>query len=332
MYMQACVMKARDGRPESVGIERVPIPRPGNDEVLVRVLKTPINPSDRLFLRGRYGQHRPLPAIPGMECCGMVIDSGGVLGQLLIGRRVACMATSDTGTWAEYTLANVAQCVPLRQHVSEEQGALLFVGPLTAWALVQSLRKGRHQAGVQTAAASALGQVVLRLCERDRIPMIHIVRRPEQVALLRDLGAEWVLNSSESSFDRDLTDLCRELRVTMAFDAVAGEMTGRLLRALPRGAHVTVFGSLSEQPCQIDPDQLIFEHKEVNGFLLSDWFPTGFSGGQNPLTQLAGLLDSERSVGVRASYPLGAIQEALQVAAEAITGGKVLLAPQPRKK
>lgn len=327
MYMRACLMKARDDRPGSVVVEQIPIPQPGNEEVLVRVLRAPINPSDRLFLRGRYGQHRPLPATPGMECCGVVVSSGGVLGQLLVGRRVACMATNDGGTWAEYTVAHVTQCVPLRQHITDEQGALMFVGPLTAWALVQSLRKGRHRAGAQTAAASALGQVVLQLCHRERIPMVHIVRRQEQVDLLHDLGAEYVLNSSDPSFDDELETLGRRLRITMAFDAISGEMTGRLLRALPRGARVTVFGSLSEQPCKIDPDQLIFENKEVDGFLLSDWFPSSLSEGQNPLTQIAGLLDGERSPGIRACYALEDIDEALRVAAEAITGGKVLLAP-----
>ncbi len=323
--MRACVLRARDGRPGAVAVERYPVPRPSNDEVLVRVVRAPINPSDRLFLRGRYGAHRPLPAVPGMECCGVVVESGGVLGQLLMGRRVACMASSDSGTWAEYAVASVSQCIPLRSHVSDEQGALMFVGPLTAWALVQSLRKGRHRAGLQTAAASALGQVVLRLAQREGTPLVNVVRRPEQVELLYGLGAEYVLNSSEASFDDDLRRVCAALRVTQAFDAVSGEMTGRLLRGLPRGARVTVFGSLSDAPCQIDPDQLIFEHKEVDGFLLADWFPTGFSSGNNPLMQIPGLFDGERSVGVRGSYDLEQLDEALGAAAEGLTGGKVLL-------
>lgn len=327
LFMRACVIKAYDGKLESLAVMKRPVPRPGNDEVLVKMTAAPVNQSDLLFLRGRYSHHRPLPAIPGMEGSGVVVDSGGVLGQLLLGRRVACMATSDSGTWAEYAVANVSQCIPLRRHISDEQGALAFVVPLTAWALVQSLRKGRHRAGAQTAAASSLGQIVLRLAQREGISMINIVRRPEQVELLRSLGAEYVLNSSDADFDERCRALCHELRVTLAFDAVAGDTTARLLRALPRGAKVTVFGALSQQPAQVDPDQLIFEHKELDGFWLADWFPSGFGGGQSPLSQLTGLLDQENAAHINATFSLEQLHDAVKAVSKGIGGGKVLLVP-----
>jgi NADPH:quinone reductase len=327
LFMRAVALKAFDGRPESMSVVKKPVPRPGLDEVLVRVAAAPINPSDVLFVRGRHGRQGQMPVTPGMECSGVVVDSGGVLGSLLMGRRVACLASGETGSWAEYVTANVTYCVPLRGHVSDEQGATSIVIPLTAWALVQSLKKGRHRAAAQTAAAGSLAQVVRKLAEREGIGLVNIVRRPEQVRALHAAGAEHVLNSSDAGFDAECARLFASLKVSVAFDAVAGEMTNRLLRALPRGGKVTVFGSLSDQPCQIDPDQLIFDHKEVDGFWLSDWFPTGFQGGQSPLLLLSSVFEQGRGSSVKGAFPLEQIREAAAAAAEGLSGGKVLLVP-----
>jgi NADPH:quinone reductase-like Zn-dependent oxidoreductase len=325
LFMRAVALRSYDGHTTSLTVLKKPVPQPGNDEVLVRVSAAPINPSDMLFVRGRYGRHRPLPATPGMECSGVVVEAGGVAGELLTGRRVACMASAGEGTWAEYVLAHVGRCVPLRRQVGDEQGSMCFVGPLTAWALVQSLRKGRHRAGAQTAAASALGQVVLRLAQRDGIDMVHIVRRQEQVDLLEGLGAEYVLNSSLAGFDEQCRDLFARLGVRLAFDAVSGEMTGRLLAALPRGGRVTVFGTLSDEPCRVDPYQLIFEQKGLDGFWLDDWFPTGVDAGQTPMLQLSWLFEQERGVAIRSRYGIEQIHEAVEDVASGLGAGKVLL-------
>jgi NADPH:quinone reductase-like Zn-dependent oxidoreductase len=325
LFMRAVALRSYDGQTASLNLIKKPVPRPGPDEVLVRVAVAPINPSDMLFVRGRYGRHRPLPATPGMECSGVVVESGSAAGELLTGRRVACMASPNEGTWAEYVLAHVSRCVPLRRQVGDEQGSMSFVGPLTAWALVQSLRKGRHGAGAQTAAASSLGQVVQRLAAREGIDLVNIVRREEQAEELRRLGAEYVLNSSLPGFDEECRDLFGRLGVRLAFDAVSGEMTGRLLAALPRGGRVTVFGTLSDEACKVDPYQLIFEQKGLDGFWLDDWFPTGVDAGQTPMLQLSWLFEQERGIAIRSRYGLPQIHEAIEDVASGLKAGKVLL-------
>src|SRR5260370_9106876 len=120
------------------------------------------------------------------------------------GRRVAGAAADAKvggGMWAEYVVTSAQFCMPLRRRVEWELGAPLLVNPLTAWALMNEARRGGHKAVVQTAAASALGKMVIRLGQKFSLPVINIVRRAEQVEALRAIGAVHVLNSRESGFD-----------------------------------------------------------------------------------------------------------------------------------
>jgi NADPH:quinone reductase-like Zn-dependent oxidoreductase len=196
------------------------------------------------------------------------------MARFLKGRRVACAAVdprSSQGMWAEYVVTSAQSCMPLSDHVTMEQGAMMLVNPLTAWALVDVARRGRHKAIVQIAAASALGKMVVRLGRKFSIPVINVVRRSEQVEILRAFGAEHVLRSSDDAFDSNLRKLCQDLGATISFDAVSGEMSGRVLRAQPNGSELIVYGALSLEANQIDPASLIFEGKRVKGFWLSEW-------------------------------------------------------------
>jgi NADPH:quinone reductase len=269
--MRAVQVRAYDGSPESIAVVELPVPRPGPGQVLIRVAASPINPSDLMFLRGLYGFKKPLPAIPGFEGSGTVVETGsGMMPRLLKGRRVACAAADPNiagGMWAEYLVTSAQLCVPLRKQVDMEQGATMLVNPLTAWALMDEARLGRHRAVVQTAAASALGRMVVRLGRRFSIPTINVVRRAEQVELLRKMGAEHVLNSSDPGFDASLRDLCHRLGASIGFDAVAGEMSARVLRGQPRGSRLLVYGALSLEASQIRPGIADLRGKTCGGLL-----------------------------------------------------------------
>src|SRR5579859_2740495 len=273
--MRAVQLGAYDGKPESIAVVQMPVPRPGAGEVLVRIAAAPVNPSDVAFARGLYGFKKPLPAIPGFEGSGTVVEAcSGMMAGFLKGKRVACHASDPKiagGTWAEYLVTPASAAVPLRKEIDMEQGATMLVNPMTAWALVEAARQGSHPAIVQTAAASALGRMVVRLARKFSLPVINVVRRAEQVELLRKLGAEHVLNSSDADFDAQLRGLARRLRATIAFDAVAGEMTARVLRALPPRSRIVIYGGLSLQAAMADPSSLIFERKRMEGFWLSGW-------------------------------------------------------------
>src|SRR5215467_12478060 len=229
--MRAVQVKAYDGKPGSLTVAELPVPRPGPGEVLVRVAASPVNPSDLMFITGNYGFKKSLPATPGFEGSGTVVETGGgIMARFMKGRRVACAAAdpkSSGGMWAEYIVTAANFCVPLRKDVDLEHGATMLVNPLTAWALVDEARRGGHRAAVQTAAASALGRMVIRLGQKFGLPVVNVVRRAEQVELLRAMGAEHVLNSADPGFDEALRALCHKLRATISFEAVSGEMSGR---------------------------------------------------------------------------------------------------------
>jgi NADPH2:quinone reductase len=307
-----------------------PIPRPGPNQVLVRMAAAPVHPADLGFLRGRYGVRRELPTVPGWEGSGTVVATGGGLtSRFLLGRRVACAATNrNDGTWAEYMLTSPTRCFPLRSHITDEQGATMIVNPLTAWALMNQARRNGHRAAVQTAAASALGRMLLRLGQRFEMPMVHVVRRQEQVDLLHSLGAEHVLSTHEPDFDNQLRELCRQLNVTQAFDAVAGEMTGQLLGAMPPGAQVTVYGTLSGSACQANPRSFIFKKQRVDGFWIVNWSPRfGLPGLLYTGWQVQKLLDNELKTEVQARLPLEEVSRGLEMYQQGMTKGKILFLP-----
>ncbi len=327
--MRALELRSYDGGDDTLALVEKPVPRPGKDEVLVRVAASPVNPSDLMFLRGMYVRKK-LPVVPGFECSGVVVTAGGsVLSRYLLGKRVACGAPMEgDGTWAEYMVTAAGVSIPLIKSTNIEQAASLIVNPFTAWALLDGAKQHGARAVAQTAAASALGRMLVRLAARRRVPLVNIVRRAEQVELLRSEGAVHVLDSSDADFDARLRDLCRELGVTVAFDAVAGEMTGRLLRAMPDNSRVVVYGALSQEGGAIDPRSLIFEGKQVEGFWLSRWLRS-LTLPRRVLTarKVQKLLDSDLKTEIRARLPLEKAVEGLRDYAAEMTGGKVLFVP-----
>jgi NADPH2:quinone reductase len=330
--MRAVQLSAYDGRPESISVVEMPVPRPGPGEVLVRVHASPLHPSDDLFIRGLYGFRKPLPTVPGFEGSGTVVEAGrGTLARFLNGKRVACTAAAANiagGMWAEYVVVPPPFCAPLRKIVGLDEGATMLINPLTAWALIDEARRGGHSAVVQTAAASSMGQMVIRLGRRFSISVINVVRRSEQVIMLQNLGAEHVLNSNDPGFADSLRKLCHELGAGIGFDAVAGEMSATILRAQPRGSRLLVYGMLSMTPSQIDPASLIFEDKRVEGFYLVEWLKH-----KNPLAQLLlarriqTFLANDLKTEIQARLPLEDVARGLKQYASRMTGGKILVMP-----
>lgn len=311
-----------------LALEEQPMPSPQAGEVLVKIAAAPINPSDLMFLEGQYGVRPELPHNAGFEGSGVVVAAGpGVYGQALVGRRVA-LTIGAGGTWAEYAVCSTHSLVPLLPSVSLPQAAMLFVNPLTAYALLDIAHSQGAKAVVQTAAASALGRMINRLGQASELPVINIVRRQEQVEQLRELGAAHVLNSSDVDFDTQLKALCRELKPTVAFDAVAGDMPGRILRVMPRHSVVYVYGALSLAPVQVHPGDLIFRDQRVEGFYLGKWI-----GDVGMAKLLRAAITVQRALGkdfrseVRACLPLQEYQRALDVYTGDMSGGKVLFVP-----
>jgi len=327
--MKAVVLDSYSGV-EALRVEQRPVPRPGKNEVLIRIAAASINPSDLAFLEGQYSLKKPTPAVPGFEASGTVVAAGsGMMGRYLDGKRVTCLAQDKGGgAWAEYMVTNTGYAMPLDESLSLEQGAMSAVNPLTAIALLTIAKKGGHKAIVHTAAASALGQMISRLSLREGVQVINIVRREAQVDLLRQQGATIVLNSGEPDFDRQLHDVCHQLKARLAFDAVAGPMTMKLLEAMPAYSKVTVYGGLSFEPAQADPGHLIFQNKSIDGFWMTTWMARkNFLQSLMLWRRAQSLISTELRSEVQARYSLDDPQKAVMEYQNQMTAGKVLFIP-----
>lgn len=266
-----------DGR-LTVELAEETLSAPQGDEVLVRIEAAPINPSDlgllfasadvanadygdgrivarmpdpaRRALAGRVGQ--PMPV--GNEGAGTVIAAGEAPeAQALFGKRVALIGG---GMFADYRLIGASACLALPDDVTAEQGASAFVNPLTALGFVETMRREGHKAIVHTAAASNLGQMLVRIAQEDGIPLVNIVRNDEQVAILKELGAEHILNSANENFAADLQSAIEATGATIAFDAIGGgTLVSQILDAMEqvagKAAPYSRYGSNSRKQAYI---------------------------------------------------------------------------------
>lgn len=265
--MKAIVLN-QYGNPGAFEYKDIDLPKPGKNEVLVKIAIAPVNPSDLIFIGGKNPSQRPLPSAPGFEGAGTVVESGGGdNADQLLNKNVACRALPDRGgTWEQYCVTTAQRCIALLPGVSLEQGAMLLVNPLTGWALLQSAKTQGHKCAIQNAAASALGKMIVRYAQHLNYPIINIVRSAQQVETLKQLGAEHILNSAESDFQSKLKELSHCLNATVAFDAIAGDMCNTILVEMPNGSELWSYGGLSNEPCKIDPMVLIYQSKTVKGF------------------------------------------------------------------
>lgn len=325
--MQAVLLEQPGGAP-TVG--QLPTPVPGPGQVLVRMAATPINPSDLGFLQGSYGFKKPFPVVPGFEGSGTVVAAGsGLLPHLLLGRRVACSAAAG-GAWAEYLVTPATTCFPLVTKISQEQAATLIVNPFTALAFFDIARQGMHAAIINNAAASALGRMVLRLGQQHHLPVIHIVRRPEQVELLRALGGEYVLNNRDLDFFDRLHALAIQLKATLILDPVGGEQTQQLVAAAPAGSTVVLYGSLSGSHIEVTAQASRHGNTGVIGFFLPNWI------AQENLVQIVRdgwrvqrLAATIFQTTIQKHFPLTEVHSAIDLYQANPTAGKVLLIADP---
>ncbi|WP_395349289.1 MULTISPECIES: zinc-binding dehydrogenase [unclassified Variovorax] len=270
-----------------------PIPEPQAHEVVIRVEAAPMNPSDlgllfgaadmttakasgsaerpvvtatvperaRPAMAGRLDQSMPV----GNEGAGTVVKAGSSPeAQALLGKTVAAIGGA---MYSQYRAVAVAQCLELPEGTAPADGASCFVNPLTSLGMVETMKREGHTALVHTAAASNLGQMLNKICQKDGIALVNIVRKPEQEALLRGLGAKYVCNAASPTFLDDLTQALVETGATLAFDAtgggkLAGQILGCMEAALNRTAkeysrygstthkQVYIYGGLDRGPTE----------------------------------------------------------------------------------
>jgi NADPH:quinone reductase-like Zn-dependent oxidoreductase len=313
---------------EVVSVRDVPKPVPGRGEVLVRMLASPINPSDILYTEGHYGLKPKLPATPGFEGVGIVEESaGGLLGWLRKGKRVA-VVSSGKGNWAEYTVTSARQVIPVPENLPDDQAATFFVNPATALAMTRSvLAVPSGEWLLQSAAGSTLGKMVIRLGKKYGFRTLNVVRRREQVEELKKLGADAVIVEGDGPIDEQVRKATGGSGVKFAIDPVGGKTGTEVIASLDLGGRCLVYGLLSGEPVSVDPRFLITGSKRVEGFWLADW------AKQQPIPRMLRFFRQVRSMiaegtlhsDIAATYPLDRVGDAVRHATSAGKGGKVLL-------
>jgi NADPH:quinone reductase-like Zn-dependent oxidoreductase len=277
---------------------------PTGSQVLVAIEATPINPSDLGVLLGPASPATLTPADGGLdgrvddraisvlrdrldralpignEGAGTVIAAGPDA-QGLLGRKVALIGGA---MWSDYRLVDAGATVPLPDDATAADGAALFVNPMTALAMVETMRAEGHSALIHTAAASNLGQMLVKICLAEGVGLVNIVRSPEQVATLRALGAEHVVDSSQPDFVERLHEAVAATGATLTFDAIGGgTLAGEILAAMERCTEplvhwtpygstthkqVYIYGSLDFGPTTIH--RTFGMRWSIGGFLLTD--------------------------------------------------------------
>jgi NADPH:quinone reductase-like Zn-dependent oxidoreductase len=318
----------RWGDPEEVlQVREMPEPSPGPGEVRVRMIASPINPSDLLMVRGQYGYLPPLPATPGFEGVGVVEAGSGLLARRVMGRRVAVL-NSGGGNWREQVVIPARQAVPVPKELTDEQAATFFVNPASAFIMTRYLLQVPPGAWLlQTAAGSTLGRMVIRLGQHFDLRTLNVVRRREQAEELLLLGGTAAVATNNESLTERVQALTGGEGVHYALDAVGGATGSEVVRNLARGGRLVVYGTLAGEPLTFDSRALMVGQKRVEGFWLSEWVRE-----QKPWTMLwlfrrigklirAGVLVSD----VGKSFPLADIHAAVRQASMPGRQGKVLL-------
>ncbi len=329
------------GEPKEVlAVTDQPLPEPGENEIRVRILFSPVNPSDLLYVRGYYsGVTAAFPAPVGFEGVGVVDALGPGVDQLSVGQRVFAL-NSQGGNWSEYAVIPAASAIRAPEGIADEQVASLLINPASAILMVRHvLAVPRGEWLLQSAAGSELGRMIIRLAKRDGIRTLNVVRRRDAVAALEELGADAVIVSTDGPIDKQVREIVGPQGVRYAIDPGTGQTGTEIFRSLSEDGRMLVYGSLTREPIRVgdDPRFTLSGRRTLEVYWLGYWIPrldeSGFYPSGTPATaqlmdEVAGLIREgvlETSPGTH--YPLDHICDAVVEAESVGRSGKVLLAP-----
>lgn len=354
----------------TLNLQTVPVPQPADHEVLIRVEASPINPSDLGLLIGladvetmavsgtpenpevtmefpekflkavRLRLDKPMPC--GNEGSGVVIAAGKDA-QGLIGKTVGLAGGEMYG---QYRCVAAQNCLVMHEGTTPEQAASSFVNPLTALSMVETMRMENHKAIIHTVGASNLGQMLIKICQADNVPLINIVRKQEQVELIKNLGAEFICNSGEENFMSQLVEAITATEATLAFDAIGGgNLASQILTAMEvsisqKATEYSRYGSNVMKQVYIygglDRNPTILNRSFGLVWSVGGWLLTPFIGRMGPerFMQLRKRVADEISTTFASHYTkevslAGALSEdAIKAYTKQATGEKYLIKPQ----
>ncbi len=318
----------REALEKCLRVERVPIPTPRPGQLLIRIKASSLLPMNMSELKATYGtwNHDDMSkgVVIGSEGAGVVVASGGGLlaWRFAIGARVAFFKYN--AAWAEYA----TQVFELPTGLPFFKGVAAFANPFTCLAFFEIAEAAGSKTIIHTAGASALGMMVIKHFKRNGYNVIAVVRGDHHIDECQKAGALATLNHQAPNFFKDLKELAEKHGAKVAFDAVAGELTGTVLSAMPNRSTIYVYGGLSEQRPVIGTRDLIFKGKSCTGFWLKDYAADKWSVGLwNWTRTVAAQLDGDFATAIGASFKLADVIDA--VLAYPKTSGRVVLLCDP---
>jgi NADPH:quinone reductase-like Zn-dependent oxidoreductase len=307
------------------------------DEILVKIHACPINPSDLMFIKGEYGKLKPdiFPLVPGFEGSGEIVEVGINLNKLLVGKRVGIIANPGKGTfdglWSEYHYTKLQNVIIYDKPVMYDK-ICFVINPLTGLGIVDTLKKKKSSSVLITGASGHLGRILIKLCARENISMVCLVKNNDQEKYLKNLGAQNIIKLNDNSCWMQLTKTCFLLNVKDCFDCLGGDYTGKLLFCLPKGSVLHHFGNLEKNNLgNIRSADLIFYDKEIRGWWLNNWFK---KLSTDELDYWLGYLRSEIQTNsdlfrtkVHEMYDLEEVDMAISDYLKDMSKGKIILTP-----
>ena len=305
-------------------VVELPRPAPGADEVVVKMSAAPINPADLNSIEGKYPIKQPLPATPGMEGTGVVIETGAAVRNLPVGTRV--ILPHSFGTWREVAVIAAEKLVAVPAEIEPIQAAMLKVNPITAWRMIHdfvSLQPGDWL--IQNAANSGAGQCAIQIARELGYKTVNVVRRSELVEELRSLGGDVVLVDGANLRD-EVAAATGEAPIRLALNAVGGENALRVAKCLASDGTIVTYGAMSLEPLCVPNGMFIFKNLRFTGFWVNKWYdgatPEQRAETFAPLFEMAkrGLLRTK----VEKTYPLDEAQAAVAHASQNKRSGKIV--------
>jgi mitochondrial enoyl-[acyl-carrier protein] reductase / trans-2-enoyl-CoA reductase len=322
--ISAVVYETHGNPAEVLRIETQPWPKPAPDEVVVQMRAAPINPADLNAIEGKYPVRPELPATPGFEGAGVVVDLGGEVTSIAAGALV--ILPHNIGTWRDALAVKASELIAVPPEIEPVQAAMLKINPMTAWRLLHDyvdLKRGDWL--IQNAANSAAGRAVIQIAHELGYKTVNVVRREELIEELRGEGADVVLVDGEN-LREEVKSATGEAPIRLGLNAVGGDSALRLANTLAPESTMVTFGAMSLQPLKIPNGLLIFKDLRFRGIWINKWYNNATMQERmdtfRPLFEMAkrGLLKTK----IEKSYPLSEMKNAVAHAAQGKRGGKII--------
>jgi len=319
------IVYERHGNPaEVLQIQTQPWPKPAAAEAIVAMRVAPINPADINAIEGKYPGRREVPAVPGFEGAGVVVEVGADVSTITQGALV--ILPHNIGTWREALAVKASELVAVPPEIEPVHAAMLKINPMTAWRLLHDyVDLARGDWLIQNAANSAAGRAVIQIAHELGYKTVNVVRRPELIDELRGEGGDVVLVDGEKLRD-EVKDATSGAAIRLGLNAVGGESALRLANCLAFGGTLVSFGAMSLQPLKIPTGLLIFKDLRFRGIWINKWYDDATM--QERMEAFKRLFDMAKrgllKTKVEKAYPIDDAKAAVAHAAQSKRSGKII--------